>query len=278
MRFLQRLRESTGLISSPSKSGSRWRVVLIETGFSKNRSRDGRQRYYPESALRRAFREGVFEGTRIKAFRYGQPVIGGSDEFNHLDRSGRKSGKDFAENIIGYSENVRYEEFRRPDGSTGEGLTADLVILKGAKALRENMVDAWEQGKHDLYGLSIEAGGMARPGVVDGLDAEIVEHLVEASSTDIVSEPAAGGSLLRLAASQGSEDSMDPKKLIELIESTQPAMLKGIPSIAAGQDPADYLTHVCESNLAVAKRKFLGARGRPRSRPRWPRASRPRSR
>jgi hypothetical protein len=240
--------------------GRTWDVVIIEVGFSKNRGANGLPRYYPESTIRRAVKEGIFEGIPAKTFRFASPVNGGSDDFNHLPNEGRKTGKNFTENVIGYFENVKFGTFKRPDGTTGKGAIGQMHLLDGAKALRENMVDAFRRGRHDLFGLSIDAGGTAHAGVAEGRKAEIVDQILEASSTDIVSEPAAGGSLLRLVASRERED-VNMDELLKLIESRQPAMLAGLPSRAPEQDANDYITHVVESNLERAKKRFMESDG-----------------
>ena len=246
---------------SADATGSEWEVVLIEVGFSKNLSRDGAPRYYPESTVRKAVREGIFEGIPAKTFRFADPVIGTRDNFNHLSKEGRDTGKNFSENVIGFYEKVKFGKFKRPDGSTGMGAIGRLHILDGAKALRENMVDAFRKGRFTLFGLSIDAGGTAHTGVIEGRRAEIVDHIVEASSTDIVSEPAAGGSLLRLVASREREDRMNWKELLQLVESSRPGMLKGLPAKAPEQEPADYLKHVVEANLERARKRFMEAEG-----------------
>lgn len=233
------------LIAPQDARGTAWDVVLIATGFSKNTGPSGLPRYYSEATLRRAIREGVFEGLVAKTYRFGRPVIG--DEFNHLPDEGRATRKDFAENQVGFFENVRYEDFKRPDGSRGEGIIGKMVLFEGAKALRENMVDAYRHGRPDLYGLSIDADGTARVGVAEGKRAEIVSHIVGAHSTDIVSEPAAGGSILRLVASFEGEASMNLMQLLKLIEQRRPTWLKGVPSPAPDQAEADYLKHIAES-------------------------------
>ncbi len=252
---------SVELLAPGDATGSVWDVVIIEVGFSKNRGQDGLPRYYPESCIRRAVNKGIFEGMPAKTFRFADPVNGGKDEFNHLSKEGRRTGRDFAENVIGFYEQVTFGEFKRPDGSTGQGAIAKLHVLEGAKALRENMVDAFKKKRYDLYGLSIDAGGTAHVGVAEGRRAEIVEDILQASSSDIVSEPAAGGSLLRLVASREREDSMNWEELLKLIESSQPSMLKGLPAKAPEQDPADYVKHITEANLERSKKRFLEADG-----------------
>ncbi len=226
------------------KTGSQWDVVLIAKGFSKNRGSSGRPRYYSGEALRRAVREKVFEGLKACAYRFGNPL--GGDRYDHLHGQARATGKQFVENVIGFYKDVRYGTFRRPDGTTGEGVLAKLCILEGADWLRKNMRDAWSQGRHNLYGLSIDADGMARPGTVDGRIAEVVHVITSATSTDVVSEPAAGGTLLRLAA---SHDRGRDEAMLNLIKSARPAWLEGVPPQAPEQPETDFVTQVVERRI-----------------------------
>lgn len=252
--------DSSSFIAKADANGSEWDVVLIEEGFSKNRGEGGIPRYYPGSVLRDAVNRGVFNNVRAKTYRFGGRVIGSDDEFNHAPQEARDSKKSFAENSIGYFKDVRYGSFKRPNGTSGNGVIGRLVILEGAESLKRNMVDAWSRKQFQLYGLSIDASGSADVGVVHGQRSEIVNHLHSASSTDIVSEPAAGGSLLRLAASLEGEVAMEKwSKLKKLLESRRKAWVAGIPQQAPGQTDQDHFMLLCESASELVKTGLVEA-------------------
>lgn len=178
---------------SPKLIGKEWEVILIEAGFSKNVGEGGRRRYYPADVLRRD--KHIFEGLPACVYHFG-------DKFDHLPDEGWKVHPEgYASNTVGVYQNIRFMEFQRPDGSKGEGLVGNLHILEGHKWLRENMLDAWNSGAPHLFQFSIDAEGEAEAGEVEGQPAEIVTKLVQAASTDVVSRAAAGGSLMRLVAS-----------------------------------------------------------------------------
>lgn len=237
--------------------GSLWEVVMIESGFSRNIGKSGLPRYYPEATLQRAVREGVFDSLKASTFRIGLPVIG-ENAFDHLPQQARDLGKKFAENTLGFFQGARYGDFTRPDGTKGRGVISLLGVLKGNQAIRENMVDAWKRRQYNLYALSIDADGEARVGVAEGRKAEIVERISRAESTDVVSAPAAGGSLLRLVASREGATTMDI--LLKLIQQSRPRWAQGAPVPAPEQKPGDYLRVLTESIKANIERELDGAK------------------
>lgn len=177
--------------------GKDWDVVVIETGLSKNGT------FYPEKCLRDA--TSLFENARVCAYGFG-------DSFDHLpDAVARSRPEGFAVNIVGWLEKARFGNFTRPDGTTGKGIIARLHVLEGAEWLKKNLKDAWLHGKTNVFGLSIDAEGQAHDAEVNGRRVKLVEKIDKVKSTDIVSHPAAGGSLLRLVASLGGKDGMNTK-------------------------------------------------------------------
>ena len=194
--MLYRFKEhvATALAAQPDAlTGKEWDVVLIEAGFSLNRGESGRPRYYPAEALRDAVP--LFEGLKANIFLFG-------DRLDHLpDAALTRMPEGYAANQVGFYHKVRFAAFTRPDGTKGEGIIGKLHILEGCDWLRRNMLDAWKQGQSKLYQFSIDADGESQLGVMEGKDAEIITRIVAADSTDVVSKGAAGGSILRLAAS-----------------------------------------------------------------------------
>lgn len=263
---IQRLLEASPIqFLSPSEGakGKSWDVVLIEAGWSKNKGPSGLPRYYPAAVIREAVAKGIFENMPVMAYRYAKPVLG--DHYDHVSDQARPMavGNRLVENKIGFYSNTRYGAFERPDGSKGEGALATMNVYEGASGLRENMVDAWNRGRYNEYGLSIDADGEARIGAIEGRRAEIAVAISAGLSTDVVSAPAAGGSLLRLVASREGDGNVD-----ELLKLMQQKRARWVPSMsgAEGKTPADALRHFAESVKAASDEAIKAESGGPKLR------------
>ncbi|HXF71863.1 MAG TPA: hypothetical protein VNO79_04540, partial [Actinomycetota bacterium] len=174
--------------------GSRWEVVIIRAGRSRN------DRVYPEAVLREA--APLFEGAR---------VLARSDE-DHIAGRGKS-----VEKLVGWLSEVRYER---------GALRGVLTILESAGWLRTMLLDAWRRGKRDLVGLSIVAEGRGRRVLEGGRELVEVEAITKVSSVDVVFEPAAGGGFVRLVAAVGKEDDPMLEKLIELLRAAKPEVAR----------------------------------------------------
>ena len=222
--------------------GKDWDIVLIESGLSKN------GHYYSEQVLRDSHK--LFEGLKIFAYRFGDPL---GERFDHApDEIEQMRPEGFAENLVGWIKNVRFGPFSRPNGTSGQGLIARLHILEGAEWLRKNLKDGWKSGRPDLLGFSINVKGQVEPMVLNGQTVKKVARIDEAKSTEIVSEPAAGGSLLRLVASVQREASM-PKEIYELVKKYRSKWLEGINAPGDDENMNDYVLRLFESNLSKAE-------------------------
>jgi len=165
------------VISPVSKfAGKEWDVVLIEAGESKNGN------FYPADVLRKAVP--LFEDLKACAYRFGE---GFNSKFDHLpDEINKSKPGGFAENVVGWFQNVRFSKFKRPDGSMAEGILARFHVLEGAQWLRNNLKDAWSHNKPDLLGFSIDAQGKVKEGNHNGKPVKFVEEIEKVNSTDIV--------------------------------------------------------------------------------------------
>jgi hypothetical protein len=189
-------RESSDQGARPT--GNTWEVVVIQSGMSANRNFYGRQ--VLESALAK------YEKARIYLDHVAEPA-----------RFGR-STKDLA----GFLKDVRPVMLAQEAG--GEpvfAIAATAVVTK--KAIREELLEAWEAGEPSLYGLShdVKASGKVYQHT-DGEPAVRVDAIQKVESVDFVTNPAAGGRVMRLVASTDShalvsleEDGRMLKKLIE---------------------------------------------------------------
>ncbi len=184
------------LAESQAKTGAVWDVVLIQAGLSKNKT------FYSTDVLRAA--APLFEGTKACAYRFASPF---SDRFDHIPQeAAAQKPEGFAANVVGFFKDVRFGTFRKPNGKEGEGLLARFHVLEGADWLRKNLKDAFEHGQPDLLGFSIDARGEMRSAVMDGQEIKLVQKIEAVNSVDVVSEPAAGGGVTRLVASNNTAE------------------------------------------------------------------------
>lgn len=184
----------------------KFKVVLIKEGMGNFKDRF----FYTKAALKTSAERGIFAG--VQAF---------ADHPSALEEEIRpeRSTKD----IIGYYENVKYEE-----SEDGQGLlTADLSVSTTISqdwvlALLTNSVDYSTKFKErDLVGLSINASGPAEPISIDEFmkqgqlaepillklieaqgqgisEINLVNELTEVTSVDLVTKAGAGGRVARM--------------------------------------------------------------------------------
>jgi hypothetical protein len=196
--------EGAHLLESKSNDGSEWMVRLIAPGWSKNRSAALKlPRYYPESTLKEAAPR--FEGVRAFAHNSGPHVS---------DPSQRR-----AQDVVGWFSAPSYDK----------GICATFTCID--QPLRTKLKEAWDKGKRDLLGFSIDAPGREEPRLVEGRRAAWVADIQTPYSTDVVTDPAAGGELMRLVASadgpQKEDDGMD--RLLEMIRKINPVLVASPP-------------------------------------------------
>ncbi len=167
--------------------GRSFDVVILAAGKSKNAIGGKPILYLPET-LKAAVP--LFEGAAVNAHRFGQ-------EFDHVaDDAVDKSV--FALNTVGVLEGVHYGE---------DALRGRLVLHEGADFIAGLLKLSIERDK-PLVGLSIDARGEIEFRVHEGEEVAAVTSLNESPTVDIVSRPAAGGEIVRLAASMQKEKPM----------------------------------------------------------------------
>ena len=202
-----------------AQKGKSWRVMIVEEGLSKN------GRYYPGKVLEKAV--GLFD--KAKAFFYEWK----KGEYNHLPpETQRKNPGGFPRQIAGWYSDPKFEEVDI-EGQKVRGITATLNIHDGAKWLQSMLKDAWIGGARKLLGLSIDADGSTGTREVDGRTLEVVSSIDKVYGVDLVTNPAAGGQLVRLLASyhpknQGGNEMDCIKKRIEMIKKLRPEILEGV--------------------------------------------------
>lgn len=187
--------ESLSVQEGDQPAGLIWSVTLISAGDSAN------GRTYPADVLKKA--APLFEG--VKAY---------------ADHPGRTERRDRPErsvrDVVGWFEGARYDAKKK-------AITAKLHLSEAAGALRQLVLDAWNRGKKDLIGLSINAEGQIQESIDGGKRRRTVTEISRVSSVDLVTEPAAGGRLEQLVASvrpdtnESESHAMDSEEIKRII-------------------------------------------------------------
>ena len=192
--------------TAPKPTGKKWGVLIIQEGMSKNRNRYGRKTLQEAAAL--------YEGAKI---------------FLDHQEAPRKYGRSIRDQA-GFLKNVQGVLLGRDtagkESATGLfALAATAVVTK--PAIRQEMLDAYEEGNPDFYGLSHDAFCESVTAVdTDGRPFYDVTRIESVSSVDFVSNPAAGGRVLRLVASDTQPHTLEKdgnmlKKMIEAIRKSK---------------------------------------------------------
>ncbi|KKL69715.1 hypothetical protein LCGC14_2112150, partial [marine sediment metagenome] len=223
------------------KEGKEWDVVLISVGWSKN------GKYYAREVLKAGVPK--FEGIKACMHRFG-------DSLDHLtDDAEQRRPSGYSANTIGWYQGVHFGTYKDKSGKIREGILARLHVLEGMKTIRENLRDAWLGGRMNIYQLSIDARGEAVEGQAEGKSGLIVKNIEEVNSTDVVSEGAAGGEFIRLAASTKGEPM---KRVHSLLQESLPHFLEGMPAPTDQTDMGEYLAQTFERNIPRAEEEQAG--------------------
>lgn len=170
--------------------GREWDIACISPGVSKNANKF----YYAPDVLKKAVP--LFENAKIFSFAFPNRL---HDHMSIEDEDKAPAG--FAYNIVGWIDNVRYGKFMR-DGKEDEGIIARFHVADNAKWLRDLLLDAFRHDKKSLLEFSINAEGEAVTASVNNQDVRKVTRITAVKGVDVVTHGAAGGSVLKLVASQ----------------------------------------------------------------------------
>ena len=190
MTVIEATLASGTLAESPANggpSGRKWRVRIFEYGLSKNR--------YPYSS------NGSHSANRQELPATALPLL-------WTERSARAALKHlegarcFADHVSegngnGHSHSVRDLVGYYSDAQLGPGgLEATLTLLESEDWARAKLLAAWQAGRTDLIGFSIDAVIGVRPVGEGAARALEVEEIVAIQSVDMVSTPSSGGRAL----------------------------------------------------------------------------------
>lgn len=191
--------------------GYKWRVRIIKYGLGA----DGRINWTRDPLVAALDK---FNGARVFALNASQ----------HQEKPGR-FGKSVRE-IVGWIENAI---------DTGEAIEGDFQVLKAAKWLRDMVVDAFERGKPDLLGFSVDVAATKKQALVAG--RQVVEPVRVASvEVDVVYEPTNDGKFIQMVAAVENEADQkeDPmfKKFLASMKQQFPRLTAAIEALEAKGD------------------------------------------
>lgn len=239
MRFLQS--DIVAFLES-SPSGDIWKVIIIEEGLSKN------GKYYTKEALQRSIP--LFEKSKVCFYEWKDK------HFDHVPLSIEKIRPEgFPLQTAGWLDNIKYETVK-VEGREVTGLTGSLHLLEGnskVAELKQTIVDAWKKGLKNFLGLSINAEGPSSVRMLNGQPISVVSGITRVFSTDFVTQPAAGGELLKIIESlQFGGNEMDWKKFLESLKSWNAKLFESVDVANITEEEA---TSIFESLVKEAKEK-----------------------
>lgn len=227
MKESVKFKEAGGLfLESEDAEGKEWDVVLIAEGKSSNKGTHGLPRYYPKETLKKSVENKIFSKGPVKLYQFGQ--TGGL--YDHVPSNVLESHPDGVfGNQVGWIDDEKYGEFIDEKGQKREGVLGRFHVMEGFEWLRKALKDMWDNGK-TILGFSIDGEGDENPRYVNGKTVDYVDMLNSISENTLVSNPAAGGGMLRLVASvdnQNKDTEMNLVELFKLIEELKPKLLEG---------------------------------------------------
>jgi len=226
-----------------TSSGDIWKVMIIEEGLSKN------GKYYTKEALQKAIP--LFEKSKVCFYEWKDK------HFDHIPLSIEKIRPEgFPLQTAGWLDNVKFETVK-VEGKEVTGLTGNLHLLENDKVkdLKQTLVNAWQKGLKNFLGLSINAEGPSSIRMLNGQPISVVSGITRVFSTDFVTQPAAGGALLKIIESLQENErggNLMFKKFVEALKAWKPSLLESIDIANITEEEA---IGIFESVLKEAKEK-----------------------
>lgn len=183
------------LIEAVEPTGKEWEVMLIEKGLSKNGY------LYGDKCLQEA--APLFNGVYCFADHTNEQEQRVRPERSVKDKAGRFSEARYGSATI--------------NGRLVEGVRAKFKVI--APWLRDLLRESVAMDESDFVGFSIDALGQSVPKEVGGKRVREVQQIKKVYSVDVVTNPSAGGRLMRLVASDRG-DRMDPEETTSGVVST----------------------------------------------------------
>jgi hypothetical protein len=227
-----RMVEANAFIEAKDDEGLKWRICVIKSGISKNKT------FYPDSVLRES--APLFDGARV--------FVKSDDE--HI----RGKGKSFSQ-LIGRLSNIAFIEGKSTDSGQ---LQADLELLQSAGDVPVKLLEAYKRDMADLFGFSINAKGRAaaRSG------KRIAKSITKVNSVDLIIEPGAGGQIINLIEAVNPEVYADMSIRTRMIEAVKKANKGSLPEgLDTDNDDALEAAYIEAMNSHAANDKDEGGAG-----------------
>ncbi|MBC9783541.1 hypothetical protein H1S01_03315 [Heliobacterium chlorum] len=236
--------------------GNKWRMTVLRPGWNIRLDGSLGDKYYTKQFV-----------TSLA------PLLEGAKAYadHQTDREEREKPERSTRDLVGYWSDAKVE----PDGRA----TATLTLLESASWLKAAIAEAEKLNNEKgivLVGPSIDGYGTTRIGDAEGRRGKIVESAIGLRSVDIVTKPAAGGTVDQLIESAKEDIDLDLKNLTidqlkasrpdlfaqitQTKEAAAPAGIVGAPVGIAGIDAATLqatisseVTRIVEAAMAPAK-------------------------
>jgi len=254
------LHEQNGAIflaeaSTNKLTGKAFDVVLISVGMSDNKNGPPQGEklpiFYGEKLLSDPNIVKMFEGVPAKLYEFETVARRALVHLPSALRAQVPAG--FPKNTVGLYENARFGEYKTPDGKTGKGILATLKLFdeKLATVLRE----AWNSGKRNLIGFSIDAVGKIKEAMnAAGQRFYDVTGFDQLPEVTIVDNPAAGGHMIAMTASAETlieiilKESIAMQKVYELFKKYFPPLVSNLKENATAEEVNEFMTKLLASN------------------------------
>lgn len=203
------------VIRERAGDGRTFDVVIIQAGKSLNSDRHPEtnqmhRRFYPPDMLASAETIALFEGAPVRAIRLGASI----EDMDHTPDEIRKEL--LSMNQIGVLEGVHF----------GEGALRSRLALHEGAVFMAGLLKQSVDMDDPVLGLSIDTQGHIEFTAHEGEVVAAVTALHGPASVDVVSRPAAGGEIVRLAASLRKENPMP-----EDVKTPQSEPAQAVPTI-----------------------------------------------
>lgn len=180
-------------------TGKLWQVLIIQEGMSKNRNRYGAEVLTEAAPL--------YEGVQVFI------------DHQEAPRRFGRSARDLAGFIKDVTPVVLSNGTAEGAGTSRVALAATLVLTKAS--VRDEVLTAWNEGARSYLGLSHDVQAEHQTAIDGGgVPFYDITKIESVDSVDLVTNPAAGGRLTRLVASNSPAPNLerDGKMLTKMIE------------------------------------------------------------
>lgn len=224
----------TQLSEAQALGGNKFRMTVLRVGWNVKMDGNPGDKYYTRAAITTAV-----------------PFVEGAKSFadHPTDREERERPQRSIKELVGYWTDATQEA----DGRA----TATLVLLESAEWLKPALIAAEQLSSKGIVfvGPSINGYGNSRIGEAEGRRGKIVESVKVMQSIDIVTAPAAGGTvdkLLEGANSNKGEDTVDWTKItLDELKKNRPDLFQ-----TAGQERLTEAKGEIQKDLDALKSGF----------------------